>query len=157
MARFMRKGNTRVYFVTTIADTSAPQDTEITAGTELTASIAEMNGFTFSNTPIQTPDLSSAFVSQIPGEDSTEDSSMVIYEDDTTNPLLATLAKGTNGYVVIFPRGTAGATPAAADVCDIWPVTVSSNAKRYTVGNEAATFEVKFATTEPPAVEEALV
>ena len=157
MSRFMRKGTTRVYFVSTIASLSAPQDTEITAGDELTDSISEMNGFTFSNTPIQTPDLSSAFVSQIPGEDSTEDSSMVLYEDNASNPLLATLAKGTDGYIVILPRGSAGANPAAGDEVDIWPVTVSSNAKRYTVGNEAATIEVKFATTQPPAVEVSLV
>lgn len=156
MARFMRKGTTRVFFVTTLT-LNAPTDTEVIAGTELTDDIAEMNGFTFSNSPIQTPDLGTKFVGQIPGEDSTEDSSLVFYEDDASTTIKDALVKDTNGYIVIFPQGTAGASPANGDNVEAWPVTVSSNARKYTAGNEAAQFEVKFATTAPPNIDVALV
>jgi len=151
MARFMRKGTTKIFFVPTIASKTAPTAAEVTAGTNLTGQIAEMSGFTFSNSPIQTPDMSTKFVSQIPGEDSTEDSSITFYEDKSSNPIRTALAKDTNGYIVIFSGGTAGANPAAADKCEVWPVTVSSNARRFSAGNEAAQYEVRFATTAEPA------
>lgn len=154
MPRFMRKGKMKVYFATTIASTTtAPTVAELTAATHLTPQIGEMNGFTFSNSPIQTPDMDTKFVSQIPGEDSTEDSSLVFYELDGTNPIKAALAKDTDGYVVIFPAGLAGSAPAAGDKCEVWPVTVSSNSRRYTNGNEAGMYEVKFACTEEPAID----
>lgn len=150
MARFMRKGTTKFYFVPTIAALAAPTVAEVTAGTHLSPQMAEVNGFTFSNSPIQTPDMNSRFVSQIPGEDSTDESSIVFYEDKSTNPIRTALAKDTNGFIVIFSGGLAGATPAASDKCEVWPVTVSSNARRYTADNSAAQYEVKFATTSPP-------
>jgi hypothetical protein len=150
MARFMRKGKTKVYFVPTISNKAAPTVAEITAGTVLTASIAEMNGFTFSNNPIDTPDMSTAFVNKIPGEDSVDDSNIVFYEDDTTDTLRTSQAKGTNGYIVTFPKGTAGASPAAADKAEVWPVTIASNSRQYTADNEAAKFQVVYAITAPP-------
>ena len=69
MARFMRKGTTKVYFLPTLAaGTGIPTAAEVTAGTALTAQIAEISGFTFANSPIDTPDMSTAFVGKIPGE-----------------------------------------------------------------------------------------
>lgn len=150
MSRFMRKGTTKVFFATTIVDINAPSVTEMAAATNLTPQIAEISGFTFSNSPIQTPDMDTKFVSQIPGEDSTEESMIVFYEDQTSNPIRTVLAKDTTGYICIFSAGIAGAAPANSEVCEVWPVTVSSNARRYTATNEAAQYEVKFATTAEP-------
>lgn len=150
MSRFMRREITKIFFVPTIADTGEPSPTEVNAGTNLTPDLSEITGFTFSNSPIMTPDMDSAFVNQIPGEDSTDESGMVFYLDRTETDIYDALEKGTDGYVVIFDVGIAGATPAAADVADVWPVTISSRSKRYSTGNEAATFEVKFAMTDPP-------
>lgn len=150
MARFMRKGITKVFFVPTIAVKSAPTVVEITAGTDLTGQVAELNGFTFSNSPIDVPDLSSAFVKKIPGEDSVEDSSIVFYEDKTSNPISTAQAKGAVGFIVIFYAGVAGAAPATADKCEVWGVIIASNSRRYTAGNEAAQYEVVYTLTDPP-------
>jgi hypothetical protein len=150
MARFMRKGKSKVYWVLTISNKSAPSTAEITAGTALQASIAEINGFTFQNNPIDVPDMGSAFVSKIMGEDTVEDSNIVFYEDDTATTIPTALAKGTAGHIVIFYKGTAGASPAASDKCEVWPVTVSSQARLYTTGNEAAQYRVSFANTGEP-------
>jgi hypothetical protein len=156
MSRFMRKGKTKVYFCTSSFVPSTALVTGFSGlATDLSAQINEMTGFSFSNSPIHTPDLSSAFVSQIPGEDSTQDSSLKIYEDDTTNAALTAMPKNTAGFIVIFPRGLVGSSVAAGDKADIWPVVVSSVAKQYTVANEAALIEFKFATTAPPTVEKA--
>lgn len=157
MSRFMRKGITKVFFVPTIADPEAPTATEVNAGVNLTGQIAEVNGFSFTNSPINTPDMASAFVSKIPGEDTTDDSSLVFYEDSVTNPISTALGKGTTGFVVIFPTGIAGETPAAADKADVWPAQVASNSKQYTVDNDAAKYTVTFTLTAEPTIDAAVV
>lgn len=153
MARFMRKGTTKVYFVPTIASPAAPTVAEITAGTRLDTELAAVNGFEFANSPIQTPDMATTFTSQINGEDTAADSNMEFYQQKTgTDTVKAALAKGTAGYVVLFDRGTAGSTPAVADKCEVWPVTVASNANMYTTDNEAAKFRVNYSVTSPPTL-----
>lgn len=150
MPRFMRKGKTKIYFVPSISNLAAPTVVEINAGTRLDAQLNEINGFSFANTAIDTPDMAQAFVSKIPGEDTTADSNMTFYEDSATNPISTLLAKGTSGNVVIFPTGTAGASPAAADKAEVWPTIVASNSRQYTVANEAAKFQVVFTNTTAP-------
>lgn len=153
MARFMRKGRTKVFFAPSVADPEAATVAEITAGEELTPELAEINGFTFSNSPITTPDMDNAYTSQIGGEDTAEDSSMVFYEQtggDAANPIRSALAKDTPGFVFLFPQGISGSTPDAGDEYEVWPVVVTSNARTYTVGNEAAQYSVSFSVTNPP-------
>ncbi len=157
MARFMRKGKTRFYYAPTIASAAlVPTTAEITAGTRLDVELNEVNGFTFANSPIQVPDMSTSFVPNIPGEDSVEDSNLTFYEQDTTNTIMTTLAKGVVGYIVIFYKGIAGAAPAAADKCDVWPIQVASSARQYTADNEAAKYQVVFAPTAVPGFDKAL-
>jgi hypothetical protein len=146
----MRKGITKVYFVATIASLTAPTTAEVTAGTRLDTQLAEINGFEFANNPIDTPDMSAAFVSKIPGEDAVSDSSLVFYEDKTSNPIATALAKNVVGNIVIFYGGTAGVSPALGDKCEVWPIIVGSNAKKYTTGNEAAQYAVVFTNTAAP-------
>ena len=153
MSRFMRKGTTKLYWVASISDITAPTAAEMGSAVALTDEIAEINGFSFSNSPIDVPDMGDAFVSRIPGEDTVGDSSIMFYERTDSNTIMTTLAKDTTGYVVIFPTGIAGVSPAANDTADIWPATVASNARQYNAGNEAARFEVVFTLTASPAID----
>lgn len=151
MPRFMRKGVAKFFFVPTIADEDSPTAAEVNAGIRISTQLAEVNGFTFANSPIKTPDMETAYSSQIGGEDESADSSMKFYElRDATNPIKTALAKNTDGFVVSFPEGIAGAIPAVGDDCEVWPVTVTSNAREYTVANESAMYNVAFAVTSPP-------
>jgi hypothetical protein len=158
MPRFMQKGTTKFYWVLTLSSTTSPSAAQINAGTNMTAAIAEVNGFMFANNPITTPDMASTFVSSIPGEDTADASSLVFYENKGTgtNPILTALVKGTAGYVVIFPWGTAGANPAAADVADVWPAQVASKSRGYSAGNEASKVTVVFTMTAEPSLEKTL-
>lgn len=150
MARFMRKGTVKVWFVPTIVDITAMTTAEQTAGTELGQELAEVNGFSFTNNPITTPDMDSQFVSQITGEDTADQSSMTFYEQDGVDTIKAALVKGTPGFIVFFYQGTAGAAPAAGDKYEAFPVTVSSAPRVYSAGNEAAQFRVDYAVTAEP-------
>ena len=158
MARFMRAGTTRFYFVPTIAATTTliPTVAEVTAGTRIDAQIATVNGFSFANQPIKTPDMASTFESSIPGKDAADDSSLEMYQVKGTDSIRTALAKGTAGYMVIFFDGIAGSTPAIADKVDTFPCQVASNAKMYTADNEAAKYRVVFTITDPPKTDLAI-
>lgn len=147
MARFNRKGTTKIYWLPTIAATTLiPTSAEISAGTDYTGQISAIDGWSLENQPIDTPDMASTFVSKIGGDDSAADSSLTFYEDSTLDEIETDLAKGTSGYVVIFSKGkTAGAKG-----MDVFPVTVVSNSKAYTTDNEAAKITVQFTITQRP-------
>jgi hypothetical protein len=146
--RFNRKGTTQIFFLPTIASTALlPTTAEITAGTELTDGINAIDGFTLENSPIETPDMASTFVSKIGGDDSAADSSLTFYEDSVLDDTETDLAKGTSGYIVIFSKGQ---SPSAKGM-DVFPVTVVSNSKAYTTDNEAAKITVQFTITARPA------
>lgn len=156
MARYFRRGTTKIYFVpgeTTITDVDAPTAAQINGtGVELSCDIAEISGFSFTNSPISVPDMCATFVKKIPGEDTAADSTMKFYEDNTSNPLFTTLAKGTLGFVVFFPYGLATTSPSAGDDCEVWPVSVASNTREWNAGNEAAKYDVTFTLIDVPGL-----
>jgi hypothetical protein len=150
MSRYFRRGTTKIYFASTITDIDAPTEAEMAAATDITCDIAEVSGFSFSNSPIDVPDMCSTFVKNIPGEDTVEDSSMTFYEDNVSNPTKTLLAKGTEGYIVFFPYGITGGAPSAGDEAEVWVVSVASNTRQWSAGNEAAKYMVEYTATETP-------
>lgn len=151
--RYMSRGVTRFYWVLTIASsTLAPTVAEAGAGVRLDAELNEVNGFSFANSPIDTPNFKNRFTPQIAGEDVADDSSLGLYRlKGETDTIRAALAKDTNGFVCIYYQGVAGAAPAAAEKLDVWPAIVASNSKTYTADNEAAKYMVNFSITDVPA------
>lgn len=146
MGRFTRKGISRVFFCPTLVSQAAPSiATELTTTNEITAAISEISGFQFSNSPINTPDLATTFVSQIPGEDTAEDSSITYYDDDTTTTLRTAQAKGNAGFIVLCPYGRT-----AAKRCETWPSKSTGFNDEWTTANEAARARVQFAITSVP-------
>jgi hypothetical protein len=151
-ARFFRRGTTKIFWVPTIASKAAPTAAEVNAGQALTPTMADIAGFSFANSPIPTPDMDTTFTSTIPGEDTSDDSTITFYEPTTTNTLFSTLAKGTSGYVVIFYAGIAGASPAASDKAEVWPVTSTGPRREYSMGNDPARWMVGFTPSATPAL-----
>ncbi|WP_416520008.1 hypothetical protein [Streptomyces achromogenes] len=147
MARFNRKGVTKILFTDTIASTSyLPTTAELTGATDYTKQIAAVDGFSLENQEIETPDMASTFVSKIPGDDSASDSSLTFYEDDTTDLIETDLAKGTTGFIIICRKGKAPSTKGM----DVYPVRVASNSAAITADNEAAKIMVKFSIIDRP-------
>jgi hypothetical protein len=145
MGRYTRKAKSKVYFVPTLASTTSPSLAEINAGTNLGAAMSEMSGFSFSNSPIDVPDLASTFVPSIPGEDKADNPTITFYDDDTATTLRTALAKGTSGFVVLMPYGGT-----ASKRAEVWPVQSTGFNDMWTVGNEAAKAGVQFAVTSVP-------
>ena len=153
MARYFRRGKSKVIFTPTVAaynattGTGSPIRAEITAGTPLTPQIAEVNGFSFSNSPIPVPDLNSTFTSTIAGEDTAEDSGFVFYDDDVATTIRTALIKGTKGYILLLPYGDVSTKRA-----EVWPVESTGIADEWSAGNDPARFSVSFGITSPPSL-----
>lgn len=145
MARFFRRGVTKIYFLPSVANTAAPTSSEVTAGTNLSPQIAAITGFQLSNTPIVTPDLVSTFDSQIAGVDAAANSELDFYSQTSTDAIKTALAKGTVGFLLFAMRGSTAASPA-----EVWPVTVTFNAEEYVLTNDAAKYKVGFSVTSVP-------
>ena len=78
--KFWQRGTSQAKWVPTIASIAAPTASEVTAGTEITEAIAEISGWGYTNQPIDTPDWKNTFTSQIPGPNTADDSSFVLYD-----------------------------------------------------------------------------
>lgn len=147
MARFFRRGVSKVYFKTSLlTPLTGLTQAEITASTNLTNSVAEIGGFQLSNSPIATPDLESTFTKTIIGEDTTDASTITFYDDDASSTIRSALAKGTGGYIILAPYGSA-----TSKRVEIWAVRSTGVNDEWTIGNDPARFMVGFAVTEVPA------
>ncbi|MFD7615761.1 hypothetical protein [Streptomyces sp. NPDC059802] len=147
MARFNRKGVTKILFAETIAAADyMPTLVEITGATDYTKAVAAVEGFALENQEIETPDMASTFVAKIPGDDSATDSSLTFYEDDVKDDVETDLAKGTTGFIIICRKGKTASTKGM----DVHPVRVASNSPAITADNEAAKIMVKFSITDRP-------
>lgn len=150
MARFFRRGISKVKWVPTIAATSggivgSPTTAEITAGTDLTPQIAEINGFQFTNSPISVPDLVTTFTTQIGGEDTVSDSSITLYDDNASTTIRTAIAKGTSGNAVLMPYGAV-----AAKRIEIYPAFSTGPNDEWSTDNVAARYTCGFAITGQP-------
>lgn len=145
MARFFRRGKSKIHFLPAVADLAAPTRVEITAGDDLSPQVAEINGFELSNSPIPTPNLADQFTPQIDGEDTVADSSLIFYDDDASSTVRTLLAKGTAGFLLMLPYGD---VPTKRG--EVWPVKTTGVNDQWSIGNDPARFAVGFAITEVP-------
>lgn len=144
MAKFFRRGVSAIKFLPAVAG-SSPTRVEITAGTILTPQVNAISGFQLSNSPIPVPDLSTIFTPQINGEDTVADSTITFNDDDASSTIRTALAKGTTGFVILFPYGDT-----ATKRLEKWPVVSTGVNDEWSVGNDPARFVVGFAITAVP-------
>lgn len=145
MGRFFRRGVSEIHFLPAVADPAAPTAAEVSAGTDLSIDVAEINGFELTNSPIPTPNLASGFTPQIEGEDTTPDSSLTFYDrnDDTT--IRDALAKGTAGYILLAPYGNT-----VGERAEVWEVKSNGVNDQWSMGNDPARFMVPFSISSVP-------
>ncbi len=154
--KFFRRGKTQVLWLPTIASgTLAPTSAEIAAGSDLTQLLHDVKGFSFANKGIPVPNMASSFTGSIPGEDTAADSTLGFYLQKTTNPLRATLAKGTAGFVVLCDYKIGAIV--AADKVDVWNSTVAAIPKQYSLGNDPALWDCEMTHGAVPGIDLAVL
>jgi hypothetical protein len=145
--RYFRPGTTKVKWATTLATYTTPTRAEITAATELSGEIAEINGFTVTSESVDTPDLGTRFVSKIPGRISADDSSINFYASSTGfNDARSVLPRDTTGFVIFMDAGDVTTTGRM----DVFPATVASHGKLRGIEDPAMT-QAQFTITRVPA------
>jgi hypothetical protein len=94
---------------------------EINAGSDLSAELAEVNGFELTGDSADAPDLGGGFVAQVPARVTASDSEFVFYASSNSADIRTVLPRGTAGFVLILPEGDV-----PTQKCEIWPATVKS-------------------------------
>ncbi|HEY9473586.1 MAG TPA: hypothetical protein VIS06_06995 [Mycobacteriales bacterium] len=150
MADLIVDSFTRLDWVPTIANLSAPTTTELTAGTHLTDQIPP-DGFDpgVDTAAIDTSALSGKTHTEQGGRD-THKIVLTIKRVSGTDTVASTLIKGATGFLVVR-RGTATATAYAADdTVEIYPGECSAQKNMATAENAVDKYQVQiFVTGEP--------
>lgn len=143
MGRVIPNEQTWVGFATTIASaTLVPTAAEITAAINLTPLLMGINASSTGNT-VPTPSFDTLFETTIIGT-SQATFSADFYRDDLADTAWDTLPRTTAGFFIISRFGGAGTDhkPIAADVVEVWPVTVVSRTAANMANNTVQTFTV---------------
>lgn len=143
--RYFRPGITKIYWVETIADYLDPTRSELDAGVDLSAEVAEIEGFMVTSENLETPDFGSRFNSKIPGAITADDSALVTYADSTSADIRAVLERDDSGYIVIMDEDDI-----AGNLMDVFPVRVSAVPKMRP-RSDPAQIRVQFTVTRIPA------
>lgn len=144
ITRFFSVGITDVLYCPSIANPATPTFAELDAGTDLGRDLADWTGWTVATAMIDTPDIKTRFVGQLPGRITAEASSITFYQDRMQVDLREVLPRDTAGFIVIADGGL------ASEVGDVFPVLVSATPKVRSM-EDAAKLRVDFAITSEPA------
>jgi len=143
--RYYRRGTTKVLWVPTIANKSAPTRVELNAGTALEGETGAMAGWQTTSATVPTPALGSRFTPVVGGEITAADSSLTFWASKDGDDVRTLLNREDTGYIVWMDEGDV-----EAQTMDIFPVTVTSQAKVREL-DQAAQIMAQFAITSEPA------
>ncbi|MGW0821836.1 phage tail tube protein [Streptomyces sp. NPDC002845] len=143
--RYYRRGTTKVLWVPSIADKSAPLRGELDAGTALEGETGAMAGWQTTSGTVPTPALGSRFTPVVGGEITAADSSLTFWASKDGNDVRTLLTRDAAGFIVWMDEGDV-----SGQTMDVFPVTVTSQAKVREL-DTAAQIMAQFAITSEPA------
>lgn len=149
MARSIPRGLSKWIACPSVANPKAPTRAELTAGVDITNSVAGINGFSLTNSPVTTPDLGSRFDKSVAGIDSAGDSSLNMWDEiargtSTTDAARVALAKDVQLYMVKLPYGNV-----AGRRLETWNVT-STGVNDQNDMSSAMQYQIGFSVNEVP-------
>ena len=150
MARYVHEGNTKVSFVPTIADLSAPTVAELTAGTDLSTLLTK-DGLSTpdSQNMVDSSTLADTFDAQRVGSWGGSISLTGFRDSESANDDLWDLAVyGTEGNIVVRRGLPYSDAWAAAQNVEVYPIEFHEPVMNATAANEEARFTVACAVTD---------
>jgi hypothetical protein len=141
--RYISPEVTKVYWVPTIADITAPQRAELDAGTDLTPEIAAMTGWEVAADRVAVPDLGTRFTGRISGRVNPGDAQITFYASQDTADVRDVLARGDKGFIYIADGGDVPTQKARVFAVEVSAVTPTVDV----AGTEAARIMVDFSIT----------
>jgi hypothetical protein len=144
----------------TVVTLAAPTAVQVNTGTEITKYLRR-NGLATPQTGnlVDTSDASNRFNSTDLGTFGGDKATIIAYRDtsvssDNAWPLFA---PGSRGFLIVLRFGTAGASPAAGDRCEVYQVGVVNRQSDPIADNQAQTFTCELAITAPANTDATLV
>jgi len=150
MAAQVFEGQYTVTWVTTIADKTAPTDSEITAGTDLTSFVTK-DGVRLNSrfNRVDSATIDETFDAQLPGSTGA-DVEVRFKMDDTTDTPFSTLGTyGTAGFLVVGHFGASADT--AGDEVSVFPAATGDPQIQNSAANEQQSWVCPLAITSAPA------
>lgn len=143
--RYFPPGLRKIYWVVTIGNYLAPTRAELNAGTDLSAEIDTMTGWSVTSATVDTADMGSRFISQVPGRLTSATNDFTCYNSQNSDDARTLLLRDLNGFVVLLWEGDI-----TGQKMDIFPVRVMAQAVDSTVEDPGKT-TFSFAATRLPA------
>jgi hypothetical protein len=143
--RYFPPGTRKVYWLVSCANYLAPTRTELNAGTDLSAELSAMTGWSVTSATVDTPDMGSRFTSQIPGRLTSSTNDITFYTSQNSDDARSLLPRDTNGFMVLLWEGDV-----SGQYMDVFPVRVTTQAMDSAVDNPAGVV-ISFAATKIPA------
>jgi hypothetical protein len=143
--RYFPPGTRKIYWIPATANYLSPTRAELNAGTDLSAEISAMTGWSVVSATVDTPDMGSRFTSQVPGRLTSATNDFTCYTSSNSNDVRTLLSRDQNGFVVLLWEGDI-----SGQKMDVFPVRVTALAMDTTVDNPG-TVTVSFAATKIPA------
>jgi hypothetical protein len=142
--RYFPPGVRRTYWMATTANYLAPTRGELNAGTDLTAEIMAMTGWSVASDTIDTPDMATRFTSQIPGRTNASGSDITFYLSSNSTDVRGLLLRDTAGFIVQLWEGDI-----TGQKMDVFPVKVTTQAVDTTV-DDPGQVTISFSVTKIP-------
>jgi hypothetical protein len=143
--RYFPPGTRKFYWVVAISNYLAPTRAELNAGTDLSAEIAGMNGWSLTTNMNDAADMGSKFTSQVGGRLTSATNDITCYLSQNSIDARSLLPRGATGFGVVLWEGD---TP--GQKMSVFPVTVVSQAPD-TATENVGTATFTFAATRVPA------
>lgn len=157
MAVYITPGRSKVFWMLTLSTPSGPGATQINAGVELTSALRGIPSIPRTGNLADATDLSSTFEKRVRGTVGGDAMTFALNRNTSTETAYAAMVEGTAGYVVVFRKGTAGATPAIGDKADVYTGFINVVGDNVPGRNDVDSANIEIAISENPSRDVTLV
>src|SRR6266568_1393641 len=143
--RYFPPGTRKFYWVVAISNYLAPTRAELNAGTDLSAEIAAMTGWSLTTNMSDAPDMGSKFTNQVGGRLTSAQNDITCYLSQNSIDARSLLPRGATGFGVVFWEGDI-----TGQKMSVFPAVVTSQAPD-TATENVGTAVFTFAASKVPA------
>jgi hypothetical protein len=151
-------GKTRVYWVTSIANISAPTTTELNAGIDLTSTMTAdgLSGFNPDTADVDTSSLASTFTTNVNGRTSFSNTQLTLKRQSGTDTIFNTLVRDTAGYVVIRRSVAQSTAWTSTQACEVYPALCEEISRMDPAPNTVERYVIGIKITSSPSLRAAV-
>lgn len=147
---YITPGLSKIWWAASVADPAAPTVAEINAGTDVSPAVKGMPDAPRTGNTADDSDITSRVDKQARGTITLGAVTVQMKRSLATETQYDAIAEGDSGFLFVFRKGLAGATPAAADVCDVYIVDLNVKAPGTPGRNEVDFSNFEFINTDEP-------